>query len=43
MEDLGDAAYYLGLKIRRDRAKRKITLRQQAYIRKILNDFFPGK
>jgi hypothetical protein len=43
MEDLGDAAYYLGLEIRRDRAKRKITLGQQAYIRKILNDFFPGK
>jgi hypothetical protein len=39
MKDLGEAAYILGIKIYRDRSKRLIGLRQDAYIDKILNQF----
>jgi hypothetical protein len=39
MKDLGEAAYILGIKIYRDRSKRLIGLRQDAYIDKILNRF----
>jgi hypothetical protein len=39
MKDLREAAYILGIKIYRDRSKRLIGLRQDAYIDKILNLF----
>jgi hypothetical protein len=37
MKDLGEAMYILGIKIYRDRSKRLIGLRQDAYFDKILN------
>nr|GEZ17295.1 hypothetical protein [Tanacetum cinerariifolium] len=40
MKDLGEAAYILGIKIYRDRAKRLIGLCQSAYIEKILKIYF---
>ena len=39
MEDLGEAAYILGIKIYRDRSKRLIGLSQSTYIDKVLNRF----
>nr|GEW68255.1 hypothetical protein [Tanacetum cinerariifolium] len=39
-EDLGKAAYILGIKIYRDRSRRLIGLSQSAYIEKILKRFF---
>jgi hypothetical protein len=39
MNDLGEAAYILGIKIYRDRSKRLIGLSQDAYIDKTLNQF----
>ena len=39
MKDLGEAAYILGIKIYRDRAKRLIGLSQSAYIDKVLKRF----
>ncbi|GJX81116.1 retrotransposon protein, putative, ty1-copia subclass, partial [Tanacetum coccineum] len=39
-EDLGEAAYILGIKIYRDRSKRLIGLCQGAYIEKILKRYF---
>nr|GEY32219.1 hypothetical protein [Tanacetum cinerariifolium] len=39
MEDLGEAAYILGIKIYRDRLKRLIGLCQSAYIEKILKRY----
>nr|GFA90823.1 retrotransposon protein, putative, Ty1-copia subclass [Tanacetum cinerariifolium] len=40
MNDLGDAAYILGIKIYRDRSKQLIGLCQKAYIRKILKRYY---
>jgi hypothetical protein len=39
MNNLGEAAYILDIKIYRDRSKRLIELSQDAYIDKILNQF----
>jgi hypothetical protein len=39
MNDLGEAANILGIKIYRDRSKRLIGLSQDAYINKVLNQF----
>jgi hypothetical protein len=39
MKDLGEAAYFLGIKIYRDRSKRLIGLSQDTYIDMILNRF----
>nr|GEX48086.1 retrotransposon protein, putative, Ty1-copia subclass [Tanacetum cinerariifolium] len=39
VNDLGEAAYILGIKIYRDRSSRLIGLNQSAYINKILNKF----
>jgi hypothetical protein len=39
INDLGEVAHILGIKIYRDRSKRLIRLRQDAYIDKILNRF----
>ncbi|GKA73276.1 retrotransposon protein, putative, ty1-copia subclass [Tanacetum coccineum] len=39
MNDLGEAAYILGIKIIRDRSKRLITLSQSAYLEKTLKKF----
>ena len=39
MKDLGDATYILGIKIDRDRSKRRIGLSQSTYIDKILKRF----
>ncbi|KAK9128492.1 hypothetical protein Syun_017289 [Stephania yunnanensis] len=39
MEDLGDAAYILGIRIYRDRSKRLIGLSHSAYTDKVLNMF----
>ncbi|GJX10745.1 retrotransposon protein, putative, ty1-copia subclass [Tanacetum coccineum] len=40
MKDLGEAAYIIGIKIRRDRSKRLIALSQSAYLKKILKRFW---
>ncbi|GJX60770.1 retrovirus-related pol polyprotein from transposon TNT 1-94 [Tanacetum coccineum] len=40
MEDLGEAAYILEIKIIRDRSKRFIALSQSAYLEKILKRFW---
>ncbi|GJS66362.1 retrotransposon protein, putative, ty1-copia subclass [Tanacetum coccineum] len=40
MNDLGEAAYILGIKILRDRSRRLIGLCQSAYIEKILKRFY---
>jgi transposase InsO family protein len=39
MDDLGTAAYFLGIRITRDREKRTVSICQDAYIRKILKRF----
>ena len=39
MSDLGPCSFYLGIRIQRDRPNRKITLDQEAYIDKILQQF----
>ena len=39
MEDLGEAAYILGIKIYRDRSRRLIGLSQTTYLDKILKKF----
>nr|GEV28573.1 hypothetical protein [Tanacetum cinerariifolium] len=39
-EDLGEAAYILGIKIYRDRSKQLISLCQSAYIQKIMKRYF---
>ena len=38
MKDLGPVAYYLGLKIQRDRPNKTVRLSQKTYLRKILTD-----
>lgn len=43
MEDLGPAAYFVGVRIVRDRSNRSITLVQDAYARKILKKYGVGK
>ena len=40
LNDLGDIAYYLGLKVRRNRAARTITLSQESYIDSIIKSTF---
>lgn len=39
MVDMGPISFYLGLKVKRDRAKRTLKLSQPAYIDKILSKF----
>ena len=39
MEDLGEAAYILGIKIYRDRSRRLIGLSQSTYLDKIIKKF----
>lgn len=39
MSDLGPVAYYLGMKIERDRVNRTVRLTQTAYINKVLDTF----
>jgi type IV secretory pathway VirD2 relaxase len=39
MKDIGEAAYILGVKIKRDRPKKMLALSQEHYIRKILENF----
>ena len=39
MEDLGEAAYILGIRILRDRSKRLIGLSQSTYVDKVLKRF----
>ena len=39
MEDLGEAAYILGIKIYRDRSRRLIGLSQSTYLDKVLKKF----
>jgi len=36
MKDLGAANYILGMEIKRDREKRKLSLNQRKYVEKIL-------
>lgn len=40
MVDMGPISFYLGLKVDRDREKKKIKLSQPAYIEKVLCKFF---
>lgn len=37
--NLRNVSHYLGIKIKRDRTKRTITLSQRVYIKKILNKY----
>ncbi|KAK9108126.1 hypothetical protein Syun_024137 [Stephania yunnanensis] len=39
MKDMGEAAYILGVKIKRDRSKKMLALSQEPYIKKILERF----
>ena len=39
MADLGPCQHYLGMKVTRDRANRKLFLSQEAYLEKVLKDF----
>ena len=39
MEDLGEAAYILGIKIYRDRSRRLINFSMSTYLDKILKEF----
>jgi Reverse transcriptase (RNA-dependent DNA polymerase) len=39
IKDMGEAAYILGVKIKRDHSKKMLALSQEHYIRKVLENF----